>query len=138
MVDIPSIGQLNRLIRICSSDDVVTDGTLCLRRKDIRSSFAKISPLSQGATWTASGRNAGDRPTHKITIRAMPDLEITRTAWLYEERSAAANRWYKVLQAQESEDAQWWIFQVIIDSRTDTITPVDTSTGSGLARQVKL
>lgn len=140
----PSIGQLNRLVRICSSDDVVVEGSMCLKRKGVRPAFAQISPLTgitQGAAWSASGRNVEDKPTHKVTLRAIPDLEITRTAWLYEERYTSANRWFKVLTSRESEDAQWWIFFVIVDSRTDTITPVEEPVcepTASLARPVRL
>lgn len=128
-----NIGSLNRKVLLCSASDVKEGGTLLLIREGVRGVFCNIAPSSSsGVLWAASGRNVEDQPTHKITMRAMPDLEITRTAWLYEDRRISAPLWYKVLQVQETENGQWWIFRARLDSRSDKVSPIQK--GSGLAR----
>ena len=146
MARAPTNAELNRRVRICAQDDVVVDGTMRMRREGVRTVAARIEPLAAGSSFTADGRNIEDRPTHRVTIRTVPDIDLTRTAWLYEERRVSQGRWYKVVRISESADCKWWELRVFLDQRTDECVPSENTPdrcdqrqpNKSLARPVKL
>lgn len=121
------IAKLKHPVFLCTTDDVVDDGVIRLRRRTVRKTFARIepwgSPFSRVGNFGEFGQNVNSSPSHKIIIRAQLDLEVTRFAWIYEERRISADKWYKVLDIREDADGLWWEFRTRIDTRGDDCPP---------------
>lgn len=105
-----SIKDLRHKVWLCSAQDViVAPGEIEIARQPVLWASARIQP-KRGQQFAASGFAAHDeaeKPSHEITIRFRPDVDIHSTAWLYEERLQSGRRWYKVLDHHESECGRW-------------------------------
>lgn len=105
-----SIKDLRHKVWLCTAKDVVAaPGEIEIARQPVLWAWARIQP-KRGQQFAASGFAAHDeaeRPSHEITIRFRPDVDIRSTAWLYEERPQSGRRWYKVLEHRDSECGRW-------------------------------
>lgn len=116
----PTLSQLKRRVTLCASDDVVEGTTLKLNKKGVRKVWARIVPAAKGSVWTGGGYTTQDNATHEVTLRAMADVDVTRTAWLYEERTMSLDQWYKVVEVAETDDGVFWRFKVRTHQRGET------------------
>lgn len=97
---------------MCTQQDIVADSaTMDLRREQVVWTWARVKShyglpaivaRSGYSTFNAIGVNV--IPTHAITIRIGIMLEITTTAYIYEEFRKSPPRWYKVLGWSETDD----------------------------------
>ena len=120
------ISDLKNRIALCTMHDVVDkDGTLLLRREVKARCWAFVDvqwnlPSFISPQGYAIFENP-ERPTHQITLRAAVGLDITSTAWVYEERLKGAPRWYKVLGFVD--DGPWLTLTCHLVERGHTATP---------------
>lgn len=102
--------DLKHYVALCSAKDVVIDGAeIVLARPEVARVWAKIAPTR--GSFMVGGFEAGvsrETPTHEITLRYRSDLDISATAWIYEERLAAPPRWFKVLEEVDVDEAGRW------------------------------
>ena len=129
-----NIGKLNHRIALCSMRDVVeAGGEMALTRHEVARLWAYIEPTSYLASFLSrSGyaiQESAMSPTHLITIRNLPNIEISSAAWVYEEKRQSAPRWYKVLGFTDMDN--WVRLTTHLVERSDRAqAPV-----SGLAAQ---
>lgn len=107
-----SIASLRHMVALCSgSDVVVSPGSIESRRPPIFTARADIQP-KRAQQWSPQGFAAFDekeRPSHDVAIRFRPDIDITRAAWLFEERLQSGRRWFKVLGVVDVEErGRFW------------------------------
>lgn len=125
MAKMITISDLKHRLVVCSMDDVIMSatGTYQLARKGIYTGWADITPKTP-STFAVNGftvKESRDKPTHEITMRFRPDVEISSAAWLYEERRISAPRWFKITQVIEKDP--WFCFYCRLVERSDDATP---------------
>lgn len=129
----PSICQLNRVLKLCSANDVITQGEFKLARTGIRDMWAMVVPVRQ-SNFSREGMNSQSQPTHCATVRAVTSIDLTVAAWVYEARTMSADLWYKIVGFRESSNGQWWELDLRLYSRDEDATPVDPA-DLGLSRK---
>jgi hypothetical protein len=135
------IAKLKYRVALCSMKDVVeSDGTMSLTREGVTWTWAAITsavnlPSFMGVSGYAVLESTS-RMTHKIVTRALPHLDITSAAWIYEERGISAPRWYKFLGVAESDC--WWSFSVHLVEKSDNVQPPVTNALRAQPSQVAL
>jgi hypothetical protein len=98
----PKQADLEHRIALCrQSDVVVTNNIMELQRTSVVWTWARIKsyygvPAFMSVQGYAIIDPAG-RATHAVTVRGGLQIEISATAWIYEERRKSPPRWYKVL-----------------------------------------
>lgn len=119
----PKQGELVHRIALCRQDDiVVTGGVMELRRTSVVRTWARIkSYYGLPAFVGQSGFvviDAITRATHNITVRIGLEVDVTSSAWIYEERRKGMPRWYKVLGFSESTN--WLNMPCRLVEKSDT------------------
>lgn len=127
MAPMVSLSSLTHRVKLCSAKDAVVDGgTVTLARQDALTTWAAIKP-KRGSFFVDGVAAMEDREkvSHCITIRFRPDVQISSTAWVYEERRAAPPRWYKVLAIVDREEkGRWTELDVrLVESSDDLVKP---------------
>lgn len=123
--------ELKHRIALCAGKDVVTDGgTLVLVRQDVVNTWAKIEAKA-ASMFSRQGfaiMEDGNKQTHLISIRMRRDIDITSSAWVYEERMQSGARWFKVLGIKDDgEDSDVTILSCrLIQRGEDLVEPVET------------
>ena len=117
------IADLKHRVTVCAADEVIVDDTtMALHRRVAFDAWACID-VKRGSAFAPDGTvvDAEQRPTHRITIRARADREITAAAWLYEERRIGPARWYRILDGWDSTgDGRFWTYNVRMMQRADS------------------
>lgn len=145
MAKLPTSSDLKHRVMICTSQDVVVDGTtLVLARKGVRETWAMVAE-SREQLFARDGmaiREQRDAASHKITIRYNPDQPITSAAWVYEARLKSEPRWYKVLAISDlGEQGRFSVLRCRLVEKSDGLlapapkaaTPADPATGGMFA-----
>jgi hypothetical protein len=107
-------------------DVVEKDGFMTLARRPVLWTWAMIdAALNIASFLTPQGyayKESRDAwRTHRILIRAQSGIEPTSAAWIYEWRRKSPPRWYKLLDATESDA---WIFMLThLIERSDKAQP---------------
>jgi hypothetical protein len=119
----PKQGELVHRVVLCRQDDIVDkDGAMELRRTGVVRAWARIkSYYGLPAFVGQHGFTVVDpitRATHNITVRAGLAVDVTYTAWIYEERRKGMPRWYKVLGFSES--SSWLNMPCRLVEKSDT------------------
>lgn len=133
----PSIGQLNRVLKLCSANDVITKGVFRLARTDIRDMWAMVVPV-RPSNFSQEGLNSQAQPTHRATVRAVTTVDLTVAAWAFEGRTLSADLWYKIVGYRESPNGQWWELDLRIYSRDEQVEPSTADMGLGRKQGVPL
>lgn len=116
-------------IALCRQQDVVTSGdTMSLVRTEVVWTWARIKSyygvpafLNQQGYAVLDPHN---RATHAITVRGGLEVEITNTAWIYEERRKSPPRWYKVLGF--TDPVGWIHMTARLIEKSDLVVPPRT------------
>lgn len=131
----PSQADLRHMVALCSEKDVVAGpASIEILRPPVFEARAAIEP-KRGQTWSRLGVVAHDeteRPSHEITIRFRPDVDITKAAWLYEERLQSGRRWFKILDHYDvGERARFWCLSCRLVERGVAVPgPTEPSAGA--------
>lgn len=120
-----SIAELKHKVLVCSAADVViADGEIVIERKAVYSAWAKIEAKAP-STYVPQGVTVAEpreKTTHVISIRYRSDIQISSSAWLYEERLKSAPRLFKITRL--IEDCDFFTFYCRLTERGDLITPI--------------
>lgn len=105
----PKLNELIHRIALCSQKDVVVNSsTMELRRIGVVWTWARVKSHYGLPSFVGQhGYTVMDlttKATHAITIRTGIGVEITDTAYVYEEFRKSPPRWYKVLGFSETDD----------------------------------
>ena len=121
------IKELVHRLALCAQRDVVADSaTMELRRTGVVWTWGRIKshyglPVFMGQAGY-SIMDPTTRPTHAITIRSGLGIQISDTAYVYEEFRRSPPRWYKVLGYSEPE--RWTVLTCRLMEKSDyAITP---------------
>lgn len=105
----PSIGGLKHRVCLCTAHDVSVDQSPALVRETVVERWAAIR--EKRGSFLAGGMaimEPVDKPSHVVTVRFDPTLDIGATAWVYERRGAAPPKWFKVLEVADVEENGRW------------------------------
>lgn len=124
--------ELRHRIKLCSGSDVVLGTDIVLVREDVLETWAKIEPKTT-SMFSRAGYNvleSRERQTHLITIRMRRDIDVTASAWVYEERLQSGARWFKILGIKEAyENGEFLVMSArLIERGEDLASPVDSAT----------
>lgn len=113
-------------VAVCSMKDVVTsDGGMSLSREDVYHCWAAIIP-SVKTLFGPGGdaiKQSRDVRTHKLVLRARFDLDLSQSAWFFEQRLQTGGRWFKLLgMIDQNECGEYWECDVRLVERGFTMS----------------
>lgn len=121
----PTIADLKHKMFVCSAKDIVLDGeTIVLERSAVYSGWAAVES-KRASTFVPQGVSVSEpreTTTHVIAMRYRSDIQVSSSAWLYEERRKSAPRLFKITRVVE--DCDFFYFHCRLTERGDLITPV--------------
>jgi head-tail adaptor len=129
MAKVPTTSDLRHRVKLCSAQDVITeDGELKFSREEVFTTWAQIE-AKIASQFNRSGENLlneKERQTHLITIRFRRDIDVSSTAWIYEERAQSGARWFKVKGVRDlNEDGQFLQISASLLERGIVTPPTD-------------
>lgn len=107
-----TLASFRHRVAVCSMKDVVTaDGGMSLSRQDVYRCWAAIIP-SVKTLFGPGGdavKQSRDVRTHILVLRARHDLDLSQSAWFYEQRLQTGGRWFKLLaMIDQNECGAYW------------------------------
>lgn len=140
-VDTRVLKKFKHWMQVCSARDVIVGDQLQFSQKFIYEGWAMINPRRQ-QTFSAEGHSVmeeKDRRTHFIHMRYNPNVEITTSAWIYEERRLSPPRWFKILfSGDEYEDGRYFKFDCRLMEAGDSIIEPSDQNIPGIPNGFKL
>lgn len=126
MSKLATIAEMGHRITVCTMQDIILDnGVMALRREGLFCGWAAVR-TKRGSFFVKNGdayKESRDRPSHEIVMNHQPDMDMSSSAWLYEERLQSPPRWYKVLDVEEGNEHAQTCFTVRLVERSDSATP---------------
>jgi hypothetical protein len=120
--------DLKHRIELCSMrEEVVNGATMELKRYPIVRCWAMIEHQYYNPSFISpigyAILESRERTTHIITVRNGLAIEVSSSAWVYEERRKSPPRWYKILGY--SEEGNWLSMHThLIQKSDEAVTPV--------------
>jgi head-tail adaptor len=131
------ISALRHKLILCSQRDEVAEGEFSYKRHVVAEGWAAIEEKAASgfSPRGASMNESRSKRTHIITMRYRWDLNISLTAWLYEQRLKSSPRWFKVLKVGQVEKGgnQFFRFDCRLVERSDDAAQPTTEASAGPA-----
>lgn len=120
------ISKLKHRVALCTAHDVVTkNGTMELIRSTVVWTWADIEMQWNVHSFLSpigfAIRESADRVTHYISVRSGIGVDVTSTAWIFEQRLKSQPRWYKVVGFGESPG--WLTMSCHLVEKSDNLQP---------------
>ena len=120
-----TIADLKHRVALCAGRDVlVSPSEIALVREEVARRWARIEERRGSLMFNGAPlEQPNTARTHRITLRYDAGLDVTATAWVYEERRQSQPRWFKVLSTQDlGEAGEWLVLDCRLTNREDFVT----------------